>query len=165
MVEQGAFREDLMFRINTFEIHVPSLRERVEDIESLARHIYLRFRPEHSTIANIFSPEALTTLESHRWPGNVRELANVIEHATILCDCPPILSEHLPKHFSDRKLRKDLRTPSSIPMSLKEVELIAIQDAVTRHQGNKNAASEELGISLKTLYNKLALLESAKKAA
>jgi two-component system NtrC family response regulator len=164
MVEAGQFREDLMFRINTFEIHVPSLRERVEDIESLARHIYLRFRPEHSDIQNIFSPEALSTLESHRWPGNVRELANVIEHATILCDCPPILPEHLPKHFSDRKLRKDLRT-TSVPMSLKEVELIAIQEAVTRHQGNKNAASEELGISLKTLYNKLALLESSKKAA
>jgi len=164
MVEAGTFREDLMFRINTFEIHVPSLRERSEDIESLARHIYLRFRPEHSGIQYIFSGEALITLESHRWPGNVRELANVIEHATILCDCPPILPEHLPRHFSDRKLRKDLRT-TSVPMSLKEVELIAIQEAVTRHQGNKNAASEELGISLKTLYNKLALLESAKKAA
>ncbi len=164
MVEAGSFREDLMFRINTFEIHVPSLRERVEDIESLARHIYLRFRPEHSGIQEIFSREALNTLESHRWPGNVRELANVIEHATILCDTPPILPEHLPKHFNDRKLRKDLRT-SSVPMSLKEVELIAIQEAITRHQGNKNAASEELGISLKTLYNKLALLESSKKAA
>ncbi|MCY2974436.1 MAG: sigma-54 dependent transcriptional regulator [Planctomycetota bacterium] len=164
MVEAGSFREDLMFRINTFEIHVPSLRERVEDITSLARHIYLRFRPEHSCIQEIFSQEALNILESHRWPGNVRELANVIEHATILCDTPPILPEHLPKHFNDRKLRKDLRT-SSVPMSLKEVELIAIQEAVTRHQGNKNAASEELGISLKTLYNKLALLESSKKAA
>jgi len=164
MVEAGSFREDLMFRINTFEIHVPSLRERVEDIASLARHIYLRFRPEHSCIQEIFSQESLNILESHRWPGNVRELANVIEHATILCDTPPILPEHLPKHFNDRKLRKDLRT-SSVPMSLKEVELIAIQEAVTRHQGNKNAASEELGISLKTLYNKLALLESSKKAA
>jgi len=164
MVEQGTFREDLMFRINTFEIHVPSLRERVEDIESLARHIYLRFRPEHHNVGKIFSDETLSTLVSHRWPGNVRELANVIEHATILCDCPPLLPEHLPKHFSDRKLRKDLRTTTS-PMSLKEVELIAIQEAVTRHAGNKNAAAEELGISLKTLYNILALLESAKKAA
>ncbi len=92
-------------------------------------------------------------LRGHSWPGNVRELANVIEHATILCERPPILPEHLPKHFTDRRLRKELR--ASAPMSLRELELVAVNEAMIRHAGNKQAVAEELGISVKTLYAKL----------
>ena len=153
MVEEGGFREDLMFRINTFEIHLPPLRERTSDIPSLARHLFRRFRQDAIADDQLFSPEAMDELLHHVWPGNVRELANVIEHASILCEKPPILTEHLPRHFTDRRLRKELRTLG--PMSLKELELTAIHEAVTRHEGNKQAAAEELGISLKTLYNKL----------
>jgi two-component system NtrC family response regulator len=164
MVQSGTFREDLMFRINTFEIHVPSLRERVEDIPLLANHLYKRFRPEFADRDNLFAPETIAELKHHVWPGNVRELANVIEHATILCDVPPILPTHLPRHFADRKLRKETRTLG--PLSLRELEAVAIEEAVDRHQGNKVAAAEELGISLKTLYNKLNQNElNAKKAA
>lgn len=153
MVEAGTFREDLMFRINTFEIHLPPLRERTSDIPSLALHLFRRFRQEPIADDQLFSPEAMEELIHHVWPGNVRELANVIEHASILCEKPPILAEHLPRHFTDRRLRKELRSLG--PMSLKELELTAINEAVTRHTGNKQAAAEELGISLKTLYNKL----------
>lgn len=163
MVQEGEFREDLMFRINTFEIMVPSLRDRIGDVAELAKHLYLRFRPDHASIKTLFSDATLQVLESHTWPGNVRELANVIEHATILCDAPPILPEHLPRHFADRRLRKELRTIG--PMSLREVEALAIQEAVARHEGNKNAAAEELGISLKTLYNKLNQSDSTNKKA
>ncbi len=163
MVQEGEFREDLMFRINTFEIMVPSLRDRIGDVAELAKHLYLRFRPDHASIQTLFSDATLQVLESHTWPGNVRELANVIEHATILCDTPPILPEHLPRHFADRRLRKELRTIG--PMSLREVEALAIQEAVARHEGNKNAAAEELGISLKTLYNKLNQSDSTNKKA
>ncbi|QDV27711.1 sigma-54-dependent transcriptional regulator [Aureliella helgolandensis] len=158
MVEEGAFREDLMFRINTFEIHLPTLRERVSDIPNLAVHLFRRFRDDAVADAQIFSAEAMEELVNHVWPGNVRELANVIEHASILCEAPPILREHLPKHFTDRRLRKELRSLG--PMSLKEMEFTVIQEAVTRHEGNKQAAAEELGISLKTLYNKLNQLAS-----
>ncbi|MFO0939306.1 MAG: helix-turn-helix domain-containing protein [Pirellulales bacterium] len=101
-------------------------------------------------------------LTSHVWPGNVRELANVIEHASILCETPPILTEHLPKQFTDRRLRKELRAMG--PMSLRELELTAITEAVARHNGNKQAAAEELEISLKTLYNKLNQAEEKKSA-
>ncbi len=153
MVEEGEFREDLMFRINTFEIHLPSLRERTTDIPSLAVHLFRRFRQDSISDEQLFSPEAMEELTSHVWPGNVRELANVIEHASILCETPPIQTEHLPRHFTDRRLRKELRALG--PMSLKELEFTAIQEAVTRHQGSKQAAADELGISLKTLYNKL----------
>lgn len=164
MVEEGTFREDLMFRINTFEIFVPPLRERQGDIPLLARHLYLRFRPEHESITDIFSEETLDVLQSHQWPGNVRELANVIEHATILCDTPPILPEHLPRHFADRRLRKDLRATVPIgSMSLKEMEMLAINEALERFQGNKVAAANALGVSLKTLYNRLNQSEASQK--
>ncbi len=159
MVEEGGFREDLMFRINTFEIHLPSLRERTSDIPLLARHLFRRFCNEAVPDDQLFSEEALELLVAHVWPGNVRELANVIEHASILCEAPPIKIEHLPRHFTDRRLRKELRSLG--PMSLKELELTAIHEAVTRHDGNKQAAAEELGISLKTLYNKLNQMASA----
>jgi len=165
MVESGTFREDLMFRINTFEIHVPALRERMEDVMPLARHLYLRHRPEHASIENVFADETIQILKQHPWPGNVRELANVVEHATILCDHPPILPEHLPRHFSDKRVKREIKgaTISISPLSLKEMELVAVQEAIHRHQGNKPAAAEELGISLKTLYNKLNQSDLANK--
>lgn len=153
MVEAGEFREDLMFRINTFEIMVPPLRERVSDIMPLAAHLLRRFRKDARPDEALFSPSARDLLLGHVWPGNVRELANVIEHAAILCDRPPIEAEHLPRQFSDRQLRKELR--SGGPISLRELELTAIEDALRRHDGSKPAAAAELGVSLKTLYNKL----------
>ena len=166
MVESGAFREDLMFRINAFEIHVPALRDRMEDVMPLARHLYLRHRPEHASIESIFAEETMAAFKQHPWPGNVRELANVIEHATILCDHPPILPEHLPRHFVEKRSKREARVLSiaSNPLSLKEMESLAVQEAIQRHQGNKPAAAEELGISLKTLYNKLNQSDLANKA-
>jgi two-component system NtrC family response regulator len=177
MVEAGTFREDLLFRINTFEIHVPSLRERMEDVMPLARHLYLRHRPEHASIQNVFSDECVQLLRHHTWPGNVRELANVVEHATILCDHPPIQPEHLPRHFTDKRLKRDIKATNPVspvvslpnntsnPLSLREMEFLAVQEAVQRHHGNKPAAAEELGISLKTLYNKLNQSDLANKKA
>ena len=164
MVEAGDFREDLMFRINTFEIVLPPLRERLDDIPELACHLYRRFRPGSKGETQLFTPEALELLQSHVWPGNVRELANVIEHATILCERPPITVDHLPQRFGNRKLRGG-KSKSLGPMSLAELETRAIQEALDRHAGNKPAAAEELGISLKTLYNKLAAITSLRESA
>ena len=174
MVESGSFREDLLFRINAFEIHVPPIRQRVEDVMDLAKYLYLRHHPEHASIEAIFSPEAIELLLQHPWPGNVRELANVIEHATILCEHPPILPEHLPRHLVERKMRRDIKAAAEEPVvmpvrdtpkSLKELEVLAVQEAVLRHHGNKVAAAEELQISIKTLYNKLNSAEGASKKA
>lgn len=161
MVEDGDFREDLMYRINTFEIHLPPLRDRNSDIPVLAKHLYRRFRTNGKPNDEIFSPDALEALQSHSWPGNVRELANVIEHATIVCDELPITSEHLPRRFGSRSAR----TKSLGPMSLRELEMQAIHEALDRHDGNKTAAAEELGVSLKTLYNKLNAESSLEKSA
>ena len=152
MVQEEQFREDLMFRINTFEIHVPPLRSRSADIIPLATHLLKRHRSDLSD-ANAFSEAAVAELLAHKWPGNVRELANVIEHAAILCDVLPIEAEHLPQHFTRRQLRSEIRDAG--PMTMKEIELMAVQRAVERHGGDKKAAADELGVSVKTLYNKL----------
>lgn len=163
MVDAGDFREDLMYRINTFEIHLPALRERSSDIPEIARHLYERFRGSVPAEREIFTPAALESLQHHSWPGNVRELANVIEHATILCDRLPIDREHLPRDFDSRQATQ-LKAVLG-PISLKDLESQAIEAALERHSGNKTAAADELGISLKTLYNKIAAPTSAQKSA
>ena len=166
MVSDKRFREDLMFRINTFEIHIPPLRERTEDISDLTRHLLNRLRFSVSVQEQAISQEALDVLKGHVWPGNVRELANVVEYATILCDAAPILPDHLPRRFDSRQLRGGAATVKmSGPMTLREMELQAIYAAVERNDGSKPKAAEELGVSLKTLYNKLNQAESMNKAA
>ena len=163
MVADGEFREDLWFRVNTFEIPLPTLRQRPADVGLLARHLAGRF----GTAADggqIFTPEALETLKEHTWPGNVRELANVVEHAMILCDTLPIALEHLPDRF------RSPRTPELAPASvtcctLRELEMRAIHACLERHAGNKPKAAKELGISLKTLYNKLNQVASLCRSA
>jgi two-component system NtrC family response regulator len=154
MVHQGEFREDLMYRINTFEILLPPLRERIEDIGDLASHLLTRFRPAARPGDTLISDEAIRTLCDHVWPGNVRELANVLEHATILCDEGPIGSEHLPERFTSRRLNVGHHALFG-HRSLREIELEAIHAALEQHGGNKPQAAEQLGVSLKTMYNKL----------
>ncbi|MDZ4780697.1 MAG: sigma-54 dependent transcriptional regulator [Planctomycetia bacterium] len=154
MVDAGDFREDLMFRINTFEIRLPNLRERTEDIPDLARALLLRNWPQLRPADECFTDETTALLQGHCWPGNVRELANVIEHAAILAEAPPIRPEHLPSRFDSRRLRTTL-TRFAPAMTLRELEMQAIHQSLERQQGNKSRAAEELGISLKTLYNKL----------
>ncbi|MEX0675444.1 MAG: sigma-54 dependent transcriptional regulator [Pirellulales bacterium] len=162
MVEEGDFREDLMFRINTFEIPLPPLRERIDDIPELVRHLATRFRPAARPGDELFTPEAIRVLSEYSWPGNVRELANVIEHAAILCDEGPISMEHLPGKFDARRARAGgsgghapLKAMASTPRTLREIEMHAIYQTLERLGGNKPKTAEELGISLKTLYNKL----------
>lgn len=154
MVRTGDFREDLLFRINTFEIFLPPLRERIEDIPALAFQLARRHRPKAKKVSELFTEEAMDALEAYGWTGNVRELANVVEHAFILAGTEKISPEHLPRRFADRNLRDAVI--SALPhTTLRALELQAIQQAVERHGGNKPAVAKELGISLKTLYNKL----------
>jgi two-component system NtrC family response regulator len=155
MVDEGDFREDLMYRINTFEIAIPPLRQRLADIPDLARHLFRRFCPKSHPSEDPFSPAALAALEAHSWPGNVRELSNVVEYATIVCDRPPIEPEHLPARFRAR----GARFVNLGPVTLRDLEMHAIEQALARNHGDKPIAAEELGVSLKTLYNKLVLLE------
>jgi len=155
MVADGEFRQDLMYRINTFEVQLPPLRDRLEDIPQLAHHLIARHSPDAAKrpMEQVFDTSAIKLLLSHNWPGNIRELANVIEHASILCDGLPITAKDLPKHFG-------ASAPSTVPFStagrsLKELEMETIHATLDRLNGNKTATAQQLGISLKTLYNKL----------
>jgi DNA-binding NtrC family response regulator len=162
MVAEGTFREDLWFRINTFEIAIPPLRERLDDVKLLAKHLAARFNAGVGG-DELLSPETLDSLISHSWPGNVRELANVIEHAMILRDTGPITPEHLPRRFASLQSASILKAPPS--GSLRDLEVQAIHAALDRNGGNKAKTAEELNISLKTLYNKLNRAASLGKTA
>ncbi len=164
MVAAGDFREDLMYRINTFEIFLPPLRDRLDDVPELAEHLLGRFRGKAGRAGRQLSEDAIGSLKSHIWPGNVRELANVIEHATILCDDGPITAAHLPAQFNRRQLTGAAANHPG-PISLRDLEMQAIYQALERHGGNKPKAADELGISLKTLYNKLNQASDLEKTA
>jgi two-component system NtrC family response regulator len=163
MVASGDFREDLMYRINTFEIFLPPLRDRIDDIAGLAEHLLARFRKPGLARAG-FAEDAIDALRSHVWPGNVRELANVIEHATILCDEAQITADHLPAQFARRQLTGAAANRPG-PISLRDLEMHAIYQALERHDGSKPRAADELGISLKTLYNKINTASELEKSA
>ena len=163
MVADGEFREDLMYRINTFEIHLPALRERLSDVPQLAVHLLARNRPDANHSDEPFSKDAIEALMGYTWPGNVRELANVIEHASILCDGLPITAADLPRQFGTRGVAQAKMETGG--MSMRQIETMAIESAMDRHNGNKTAVAEELGISLKTLYNKLNQAMESRKAA
>jgi len=202
MVKTDEFREDLWFRINTFEIHLPPLKERKEDLPALILALTKRFRSDimATDAAELFTPEAYHLLKNYDYPGNVRQLANALEHALVLSDhfpiqvndLPEVLQQVLPEagYLSSIKMeKKPLRPivrPSVVAMepvlphrrpeqeslslepsaeagTLRDLEMKAIESALHRHGGNKSKAAEELGISLKTLYNKLN--QSEKKSA
>ena len=163
MVAGGEFREDLVYRINTFEIYLPPLRDRIEDIGEIAAHLLNRFRPKVGP-GPALTLDAIEALKSHVWPGNVRELANAIEHATILCDNGPISAEHLPSQLGRRQLTGSAANRPG-PITLRDLEMQAIYQSLERHGGNKPRAADELGISLKTLYNKLNAVTELEKSA
>lgn len=153
MVADGEFRQDLMYRINTFVVELPVLRDRVSDIPELAFHLLKRTRPEVQTVAQAFDQSAIELLQSHHWPGNIRELANVIEHASILSDRLPISASDLPTHLGQPSTL--LLPVRNVGKSLREIEMETIYATLDSLNGNKTAAAQQLGISLKTLYNKL----------
>jgi len=177
MIRNEEFREDLYFRINTFEIRLPPLRERRPDIPDLARHLLGRAaRRPMDQVKHLLSPDAIDVLLEYDWPGNVRELANVMEHAYIIAGGGEITPEHLPHHLRQRHAEPTTLplsaaaaparslAPSSAPShtggrTLREIEMEHVLKVLEKHNRNKPAAAAELGISLKTLYNKLNQLE------
>ena len=153
MVASGDFRQDLMYRINTFVVELPLLRDRIEDIPQLALHLLKRYRPEVNSLAQAFDGSAIGLLQSHHWPGNIRELANVVEHASILTGKLPITGASFPDNLGNR--RAQIIPIRSVGKSLRELEMETIYATLEQLGGNKTATAEQLGISLKTLYNKL----------
>lgn len=158
MVQAGTFREDLFFRVNTFEIRLPSLRDRKEDLPELARHLAARCLKRSQVPDELLSPKAIEMMRAHDWSGNVRELANAIEHAVILSGGETILPEHLPNSITRRAghLEKPFQVTNFVkPLTLREIEMEVILQTLDKYNGDKPQTADELGIALKTLYNKL----------
>jgi transcriptional regulator with PAS, ATPase and Fis domain len=147
---KGAFREDLFYRLNTITIKSPALRERKDDIAILIDF----FSPG---MANQLSKEALASLMAYSWPGNIRELQNVVERIRILSSGKIELAD-VPAHIRNAaQLRLDshLNNAPPVEMPLEELERIHILRCLSHHEGNKTRAAQSLGITIKTLYNKL----------
>jgi len=159
MVNEGGFREDLFFRVNTFEINLPPLRDRKDDIPMLARFLIARHLKRNIVSEGILSPEALKVLMEHDWSGNIRELANALEHAVILSGGETIKPEHFPSSISRRSDRGGAEGSAILlhhePKTLREIEMDVIYQVLEKHEGDKPKTANELGIALKTLYNKL----------
>ena len=154
MVENGSFREDLYYRIAVFEIALPPLRERQDDIPLLVDSSLKRLGSSLSV-----SPAALDCLSSYPFPGNVRELRNVIERAVLMCDGDTILPEHLPDKFC-RSNGSDKETGSSADIrSLADIENDHIRAALRQHRGSRASLAKRLGISERALYRKIAQLK------
>lgn len=148
-VSEGAFREDLYYRLRVIPVELPPLRERREDIPLLVRHFIDRFNAKVGKRVRIAS-DCLEILEQYPYPGNIRELHNAIEHAFACCDGPIIRREHLPKDFHAWAERK-----RDIPDSLDHAERETILRVLERSQWRIKLASERLGISRSTLWRKI----------
>jgi transcriptional regulator with PAS, ATPase and Fis domain len=168
MIRDDQFREDLYFRINTFEVRLPPLRERRGDIPELARHLLARaaHRPVEQ-VAALLSPEVMKVLQEHDWSGNVRELANAMERALIVSGGGRIMPEHLPplvRRPAGAAGKGGAGQADDAPRTLEEIEMEHLLRVLEKHNGSKTAAAAELGISLKTMYNKLNRLAERKAA-
>jgi DNA-binding NtrC family response regulator len=148
-VKAGNFREDLLFRINTVEIHLPALRDRREDIPLLAQHFLARNRSRYRKQVGGFSAAAMQQLMQYAWPGNVRELEHAVERAVLLCHGEEIE----PGDFSISSARA--ATPSFENMSIDEVEALLIRKVLRRCDGNISQAAEALGLSRAALYRRI----------
>ncbi|HUJ39012.1 MAG TPA: sigma-54 dependent transcriptional regulator [Candidatus Acidoferrales bacterium] len=156
-VAQGELRQDLYFRLNVFHIHLPPLRARKEDLPALVEAILSELAAKHGKRVRGVNADVMEAFRAHTWPGNVRELRNVLEHAVIVASGETIGRQHLPLHFGKSAagpvLLGGLRFPLGVTVEQAERELIRQTLEATGH--NKTRAAELLGISLKTLHNKL----------
>jgi DNA-binding NtrC family response regulator len=166
-VRGGHLREDLYYRLNVFHIHLPPLRERREDIPPIADFLISELNRKHSCKASDVSPEVMEALKRHNWPGNVRELRNVLERAVILVGEGTIEMKHVPVMLQNRATATVAAAPGApaaagsdgvqfaIGTTVEDAEKGLILRTLEHTKNNKTRAAEILGISLKTLHNKL----------
>ena len=152
-VRKGTFREDLYFRLMVLPIEVPPLRDRKDDLQLLTQHFLRQFAVEHNTQSKI-APDVLKALAAYHWPGNVRELKHTLLRMALLNRGKDVIDE-LPSGFGrPLELGQDQKVLHP-GMSIKDVEKTLIEKTLTHYKGNKTQTAEALGISLKTLYNRL----------
>ncbi|HEY8550574.1 MAG TPA: sigma-54 dependent transcriptional regulator [Vicinamibacterales bacterium] len=165
-VRRGKLREDLYYRLNVFTIELPPLRERREDIALLIQAFLHEFNARNGKSVKGVDQDAMRLLEQYSWPGNIRELRNVIERATILAGGDLIEPQHLPPTLTQTKKEEPTTGVMLTPgMTVDEAETRLIKLTLEHTRENKTRAAEILGISLKTLHNKLNRLKAQEAAA
>jgi transcriptional regulator with PAS, ATPase and Fis domain len=164
-VREGSFREDLFYRLNVVNLTLPSLKDRTGDVKVLAESFIKYYAEKNGKGLSGISQEALSVLEMHNWPGNVRELENVIERAVITAQGMLIQSKDI---VIERRMRSETihlsanssngadKNPWSPGETLNDIERMVILQALGYHQGNRTHTAKALGISIRTLRNKLA---------
>lgn len=154
MMDDGDFRQDLLFRVNTVEIDLPPMRERGDDVLRLGRHFLGEYADKYDAATEGFTEEAREALRQYHWPGNVRELKHTVERAVILSESPRIAPDDLrfsapaPDSSSDADASFDT-------LNLNDLEQKAVRKALSKHGGNVSQAAEELGISRRALYRRI----------
>jgi DNA-binding NtrC family response regulator len=158
-VARGELRNDLYYRLNVFNIHMPELREHKEDIPDLVQHLLTEMDAKHGRKVATVSEAVLNLFQNYSWPGNVRELRNTLERAVIVCDGAVIETKHLPPGFGQATVRTSVDDPDAVRLgvgtTVEEAEKRLILKTLEATNNNKTRAAEILGISLKTLHNKL----------
>jgi DNA-binding NtrC family response regulator len=157
-VANGKLREDLYYRLNVFNLHMPALREHKEDIRELAKSLLADMNLKHDRKVADVSEAVINIFQSYSWPGNVRELRNTLERAVIVCEGGLVETKHLPPGFG-QSVRQVANDPDAVHLSVgttvEEAEKLLILKTLQATGNNKTRAAETLGISLKTLHNKL----------
>ncbi|WP_405604435.1 sigma-54-dependent transcriptional regulator [Polaribacter sp. Asnod1-A03] len=149
MVDEQSFRQDLLFRINTIELNLPPLRERIGDITLLADHFLKKLNLKYRKSIEGFSNTALSALKKYHWPGNIREIEHIVERAVIITDNIQIEPEDL--HFSTKKIDVSLTDN----LNLEDTEKLLIEQALKKHQGNISRAAKDLGLTRAALYRRI----------
>ncbi len=159
-VAAGRFREDLFYRLNVINVHMPSLRERASDVPMLAAHFLGKYAKESGKELRGFSDEALRILAGYRWPGNVRELENVIERAVVLATANQITPAELPPSLTPSEPKGGIQVPGS---TMNDLERYAILTTLESTGGSTSQAAEILGMSVRKIQYKLQEYEAAPK--
>jgi DNA-binding NtrC family response regulator len=162
-VSSNRFREDLFWRLNVITIRVPPLRERAEDIPALADHLLGKWADQLGVAERPFSTEAMSVLQRYRWPGNVRELENTVYRALVmaegeqisLADLPPRLGSGSPDGVTPTASRADASLEELTNEAVDQLESVIIRERLQRHRWSRSRTAESLGISRKTLFNKM----------
>jgi len=158
-VARGELRNDLYYRLNVFNIHMPPLREHKEDLPELVQALLTEMNAKHGRKVGTISEAVLHVFQNYSWPGNVRELRNTLERAVIVCEASVIETKHLPPGFGQGTVRAAASDPDAVRLgvgtTVEQAEKLLILKTLEATSNNKTRAAEILGISLKTLHNKL----------
>jgi len=158
-VAHGELRNDLYYRLNVFNIHMPTLREHKEDVPDLVQSLLADMSAKHGRKVATISEAVLNQFRNYSWPGNVRELRNTLERAVIVCDGSVVETKHLPPGFGQTSLRTSVEDSDGVRLgvgtTVGEAEKLLILKTLEATGNNKTKAAEILAISLKTLHNKL----------